>query len=144
MPDTGPRLVWKQPVSDEYYTVTQLAEDLGLTARAIRFYEDKGLISPGRAGNTRVYTQRERGRLVLIQRGKRLGFSLQEIKEYLDLYDQDRSGREQITTLLGSVRERIGQLEEQSAALELTLTELRDIERQADDALTALEHSKAS
>ncbi len=71
------------------YSVSQLARQLGVTARTIRFYEDKHLINPQRAGTTRVYTHRDRARLVLILRGKRLGFSLREIKEFLDLYDAD-------------------------------------------------------
>lgn len=71
------------------YTVTELAAELGMTARAIRFYEDKGLITPQRAGTTRVYSSRDRARMILILRGKRLGFSLGTIREYLDLYDAD-------------------------------------------------------
>jgi len=126
-------------VADKFYTVTQLAENLGVTARALRFYEDKGLIAPRRAGNTRVYTQRDRARLILILRGKRLGFSLQEIREYLDLYDVDPSQKEQLRALLKRVRSRVAQLEEQSVALSQTLAELKDIERQTGIALAAHE-----
>ena len=68
----------------DLYTVTELAEQLGTTPRALRFYEDKGLVSPRRAGTTRIYTHRDRGRLALILRGKRLGFTLREIRERLD------------------------------------------------------------
>ena len=131
-------------MTDQFFTVTQLAEELGVTARAVRFYEDKGLISPRRAGNTRVYTLRDRARLKLILRGKRLGFTLAEIKEYLDLYDLDRTQKEQLRTLLRGVGKRIQRLEMQRIALEETLAELREIEDQADDALAALERSKAS
>ena len=84
----------------EMLTVTELARELGITPRAIRFYETKGLLNPGRAGTTRVYTHRERGRLQLILRGKRLGFSLTDIGEYLDLYDADPTQRDQILLLL--------------------------------------------
>ncbi|MGB0957676.1 MAG: MerR family transcriptional regulator, partial [Litorivicinus sp.] len=70
---------------DRLFSINELAEQFDITARAIRFYEDKGLISPDRAGSRRVYTRRDRGRLQLILRGKRLGFSLEEIREYLDL-----------------------------------------------------------
>ena len=66
-------------------TITELAREAGVTARAIRFYESKGLLTPRRAGNTRIYTHREHGRLQLILRGKLLGFSLTDIGEYLDL-----------------------------------------------------------
>ncbi|MBV9755883.1 MAG: MerR family transcriptional regulator, partial [Alphaproteobacteria bacterium] len=72
-------------MTDQFYTVTQLSAELGVTPRAIRFYETKGLLAPRRAGTTRVYTHRDRARLILILRGKRLGFSLREIKEYLEL-----------------------------------------------------------
>ena len=115
-------------VQDErLYTVTALAAELGVTARAIRFYEDKGLIRPSRAGATRVYTHREHGRMQLILRGKRLGFSLREIKEFLDLYDVDPEHDEQKRRLLRGVRDRIKQLRAMSAALTRTLDELQAI-----------------
>lgn len=117
------------------YSVSQLARQLGVTARTIRFYEDKGLIAPSRAGTTRVYTARDRARLMLILRGKRLGFSLREIKEYLDLYDVDPSQIVQVRQLLAAVRKRVALLQEQRAALEQSLAELGDIERQAQVAL---------
>src|SRR5665213_135489 len=96
-----------------FHTITQLAEDLGVTPRAVRFYEQKGLISPSRAGTTRVYTRREHARMQLILRGKRLGFSLREIKQFLDLYDADPTQHEQMRLLLNRVCERIGLLEKQ-------------------------------
>jgi DNA-binding transcriptional MerR regulator len=123
--------------ADRLYTVTELGRDLGVTARTIRFYEDKGLISPRRAGNTRVYTHRDRARMILILRGKRLGFSLREIKDYLDLYAVDVTRREQLRLLLKAVSSRIERLEDQQAALEQTLAELREIEAQAAAALRA-------
>jgi DNA-binding transcriptional MerR regulator len=119
----------------QLYTVTELARELGVTARSIRFYEDKGLIAPQRAGSTRVYTARDRARMILILRGKRLGFSLREIKEYLDLYGVDVTQREQLRLLMKSVRTRIVRLVEQRHALEQTLAELRDIEAQGLAAL---------
>ena len=125
-------------LTDQFYTVTQLSAALGVTPRAIRFYETKGLLSPRRAGTTRVYTQRDRARLILILRGKRLGFSLREIKEYLELYDVDRTQREQLRMLLGAVRKRLARLEDQRAAVEETLRELREVERQAAAALAAV------
>ncbi len=119
---------------DVFHTVTELARDLGVTARTIRFYEDKGLITPQRAGSTRVYTARDRARMILILRGKRLGFSLREIKEYLDLYGVDHTQAEQLRVLRISVAKRLVSLREQYAALEETITELEDIQRQADAA----------
>jgi DNA-binding transcriptional MerR regulator len=120
---------------EAFHTVTQLARELGITARTIRFYEDKGLISPQRAGTTRVYTVRDRARMILILRGKRLGFSLREIKEYLDLYDQDHTQEVQIRLLLAAVQKRLDMLHEQRRALDTSITELEDIQRQAEDAL---------
>ena len=127
----------ERELTDRFYTVTQLSADLGVTPRAIRFYETKGLLSPRRAGSTRVYTHRDRARMILILRGKRLGFSLREIKDYLDLYEVDPTQREQLRLLLDVVRSRIARLEDQRAALEDTLTELRDVEVQAEAALAA-------
>ncbi|MEQ8392550.1 MAG: MerR family DNA-binding transcriptional regulator [Thalassospira sp.] len=120
---------------DRFYTVPELADDLGITPRTIRFYEQKGLLNPQRAGTTRVYTRQDRARLLLILRGKRLGFSLKEIADYLDLYGADPTQAEQIKMLLGRVRERIADLEEQRQALDVTLDELREIEQQSVDAL---------
>lgn len=119
----------------ELLTVNEIAGELGVTPRALRFYEAKGLIVPQRAGTTRVYTKRDRGRLMLILRGKRLGFSLAEIKEYLDLYDADRGNVRQLRLLLARVRARLARLEQQRAAVEQTTTELEDIERQVRQAL---------
>ncbi len=117
------------------YSVTELARELGVTPRALRFYEDKGLLSPQRVGGTRVYLYRDRARLILILRGKRLGFSLREISEYLDLYDADPMQRTQIDRLLEFVQERMASLEQQREALEETLSELRDIEAMALEAI---------
>ena len=127
----------ERELTDRFYTVTQLSADLGATPRAIRFYETKGLLSPRRAGSTRVYTHRDRARMILILRGKRLGFSLREIKDYLDLYEVDPTQREQLRLLLDLVRSRITRLEDQRAAVADALAELRDIEVQAEAALAA-------
>ena len=117
------------------YTVTELANDLGMTARAIRFYEDKGLITPSRAGTTRVYSTRDRARMILILRGKRLGFSLSTIKEYLDLYDTDITQRAQLKLLLASVVSRREQLLAQRQAIDEALSELDEITAQTEAAL---------
>jgi DNA-binding transcriptional MerR regulator len=117
-------------------TVTELARELGVTARAIRLYEDKGLIAPQRVGNRRVYSNRDRGRLVLILRGKRLGFSLREIRDWLELYDTGLDQTEQIKRLLALTRERLTTLEAQYNDLEATIDELREIEAEAVDHLT--------
>jgi DNA-binding transcriptional MerR regulator len=135
-----PREKLKDASVGQFYSVTQLGTDLGVSARTIRFYEDKGLISPQRAGNNRVYTLRDRARMSLILRGKKLGFSLREIKEYLDLYDADPTHAKQLRLLLKAVSSRILQLEDQQVALNQALSELRDVESQAQTALAALEN----
>ncbi|AEO47826.1 MerR family transcriptional regulator [Rhodospirillum rubrum F11] len=122
---------------DTLYSVTDLGRSLGITPRTIRFYEDKGLISPRRVGTTRVYTAKDRARMTLILRGKSLGFTLRDIKEFLDLYATDKTQVEQMTLLLAKVRQRVAQLEEQRQAVETSLRELRDIERQSLEALKA-------
>jgi DNA-binding transcriptional MerR regulator len=119
------------------YSVSQLARQLGVTARTIRFYEDKNLINPQRAGTTRVYTHRDRARLMLILRGKRLGFSLREIKEFLDLYDADPEHHVQTHQLQSAVRKRIAKLREQRAAIDESLAELTEIDRQCEAALAS-------
>ena len=116
-------------------SVGQLARALGVTPRAIRFYEDKNLIRPTRSGLARVYTHRDQARLMLVLRGKRLGFSLREIKEFLDLYDADPAHLLQTRQLLAGVRKRIAKLQEQRAALEQSLDELTEIDRQCEAAL---------
>jgi DNA-binding transcriptional MerR regulator len=119
----------------ELFTVNQLAEQLGVTPRAIRFYEVKGLIAPRRAGTTRVFDRRDRARLLLVLRGKRLGFSLAEIREFLDLYDADHTQHSQINLLLARVRQRIEELELQRRDLDQTLEELRLVESEAAAAM---------
>ena len=128
--------------SGTLYSVTGLADDLGVTARALRFYEDKGLISPRRVGNNRVYTARDRARMILILRGKKLGFSLRDIKGYLDLYDLDPTGAKQLRALLKAINARLVQLEDQRVALDQTLTELREVETQTINALEALDGAR--
>ena len=118
-------------------TVTELAAELGVTPRAIRFYEDKGLIDPPRAGTVRVYRPRERARMLLILRGKRLGFSLAEIGRFLDLYDVDPRHIEQKRALLARVCERIAELEDMRVSLDDTLLELRAIAAQVEEDLEA-------
>ena len=123
---------------NEVMAVTELARETGVTARAIRFYESKGLLHPQRAGTTRIYTHRERGRLQLILRGKRLGFSLTDIGDYLNLYDADPTQQDQIMLLLAKVDARIKELESQKIDLEASLTELSAVK---DQALLALKNN---
>lgn len=121
--------------NDQFYTVTQLGAELGVTVRTLHFYETQGLIIPRRAGNTRVYTQRDRARMILILRGKQLGFSIKEIKEYIELYDADPTHAQQTQALLRAVKNRTEKLEAQRQALEETLNDLHRIQQQCEDAL---------
>lgn len=123
-------------MTEALLTVNQLAAELAVTPRAVRFYEAKGLLAPQRVGTTRVFTRRDRARLALVLRGKRLGFSLAEVGEYLRLYDADRTQQEQTRLLLARVRARIASLEAQRRDLDETLNELREIEGQAVAALS--------
>jgi len=119
----------------QLYTAGELAEEFGTTARALRFYESKGLLEPRRAGTRRVYDYRDRARLQLILRGKNLGFSLAQIKEYLALYDADPAHHEQIHRLRALVSERIADLERRHRSLKTALAELRAIAAQVEAAI---------
>jgi len=119
------------------FTISELADSFRITPRTIRFYEDQGLLSPRRDGLNRVYSHRDRARLTLICRGKRLGFSLAEIKDFLDLYDVDDRQIEQMRFALAHGRERIRSLEIQLEDVKQTLAELRELERQIVDHLEA-------
>jgi DNA-binding transcriptional MerR regulator len=129
--DTMREAVRTDPADDARKGIQEVARQLGVTQRTLRFYEDKGLVEPQRIGSTRIYAKRDIGRMQLILRGKRLGFSIREIKEFLDLYDVDPDHHEQMARLAGRVRERLLDLEHQRAAIEETIAELRQIEREA-------------
>jgi DNA-binding transcriptional MerR regulator len=118
------------PDEDRLYTIGELALELGVTTRTIRFYESKGLIAPARRGVARSYSRRDRGRMKLILRGKNLGFSLEAIAEYLKLYDADPAHIAQTQMLLKGVEEAIADLQTKRADLDRTLKELRDIRTQ--------------
>jgi DNA-binding transcriptional MerR regulator len=118
------------------YAIGELAEEFGLTLRSLRFYEDEGLIAPARDGQTRLYSHRDRARLILICRGKRLGFSISEIKDFLDLYDAGDRQVEQSRYLLGRARARIEALEQQLREVRQTLDELRAIDSMIVNHLT--------
>jgi len=120
---------------DRLLSITELAYELGITARAIRFYESKGLLEPQRAGANRVYSYRDRARMMIILRGKRLGFSLAQVKDYLDLYDADPTHKDQLVLLLRNTWQRIDDLEQQRRDLELTLDELHEMEEQTLEAM---------
>lgn len=119
----------------DLFAIADLAREFGISTRAIRFYETKGLLTPERVGSTRVFRRRDRARLILILRGKRLGFSLRDISEYLSLYDADRSQRTQVKLLVDMVDQRMLMLEQQLADLQTTIGELREIKKLANERL---------
>jgi DNA-binding transcriptional MerR regulator len=112
------------PKSDQTYTISELSREFAVTPRALRFYEDKGLLSPRREGMNRIYSARERGRLQLIRRGKRLGFPLTEIKGVLDLYDLEDGEHKQMQTVAKKFRQRLIVLRAQREDLEHAITEI--------------------
>ena len=107
-----------------YYSIGEMCDDFGVTARALRFYEDEELIGPERRGTTRLYTDRDRARLTWILRGKRVGFSLNDIRELLDLYDVGDQQHTQMLTTLERCRERIAILDRQKHDIDATIAEL--------------------
>ena len=117
----------------DLFAIADLAREFGISTRAIRFYETKGLLSPERVGATRIFRRRDRARLILILRGKRLGFSLRDISDYLSLYDANRS--QQVSLLIDKVDERLASLEGQLLDLQTTISELREIRKLADERL---------
>lgn len=127
-----------QTTDGRFYSTNQLADDAGVTARTVRFYEARGLLKPQLAGSTRVYTHSERARLQIILRGKRLGFSLDEIKEYLDLYDADAQHVNQVLHIRHKAKQRADDLRDKLKDIEASLSELEQIERDAVKQLTKM------
>lgn len=123
--------------AEQTYGISDLAHEFGITARAIRFYEDKGLIAPLRDGQRRIFSPRDRVRLKLILRGKRLGFSLREIQEILDLYDAEPGETGQLAHLLEKFQERRSNLIRQREDIDITLQEIDRLEEQCRDLLTS-------
>jgi DNA-binding transcriptional MerR regulator len=121
------------------WTVGELADDLGVTTRTLRFYEAEGLLTPERAGGNRVYSQRDRARLRLILRGRRFGMTLAECREIVDMYDgATTSERRQLETLLGRLDEITADLRRRQDDLRRTLAEVNDVAQQCRDRLAEL------
>jgi DNA-binding transcriptional MerR regulator len=107
------------------FSIGEMCDAFGVTARALRFYEDEGLIAPERRGTQRLYSERDRARVAWILRGKRTGFSLAEIRELLDLYDLGDHRQTQRLVTLERCREKIATLERQRGDIDATITELQ-------------------
>ncbi|SES72217.1 MerR family transcriptional regulator [Oceanicella actignis] len=112
-------------MTEKYSTISEMCAEFGVTPRTLRFYEYKELLKPLRDGQKRLFTHRDRARLKLILRGKRFGFSLDEIRQWLELYDVDELT--QMTVWIESANRQIGKLEAQKTELEEAIQELRDL-----------------
>ena len=121
--------------------MTDLTREFGPTSRAVRYYEQEGLIHPSRRGQTRIFSLRDRTRLRLINRGRKLGFSIAEIREILDLYNPERGEAEQLAHLVRKVRERREALYEQRRDIDAILEELEQLE---DSCLRELQEKQAN
>ncbi|WP_372430394.1 MerR family transcriptional regulator [Janibacter melonis] len=120
------------------WTIREIAEEFGITHRTVRHYEELGLISPERVGTTRVYRRRDRTRLALVLRGRRLGFPLDEIAKIIDLYDAPRGRASQLEYVLGQIEERRDDLEQRRRDIEDALAELDTFERRCREDLGSL------
>ncbi|WP_435199768.1 MerR family transcriptional regulator [Janibacter sp. GS2] len=117
------------------WSIREVADEFGVTARTVRHYEDIGLISPERQGTTRIFHRRDRTRLALVLRGKRLGFPLDEIATIINLYDAPRGRRSQLTYVLAQIGERRADLEQRRRDLDEALAELDGFERRCREEL---------
>ena len=131
------RAGWRAARTGRSYTITELAQEFDITPRAIRFYEDVGLLTPARAGRNRVYTYRDRTRLKLTLRGKRLGLSLLEIKQLVEMYDSPSDTTPQLTAFLQVLGNHRTQLEQQREDIEITLAEIAQHEARCRSLLAA-------
>ena len=124
---------------EHLYSISELSEVFSISARTIRFYETKQLLNPRRIGGNRAYSYSDKIRLALILRAKRLGFSLIDIREYLELYDADPDHKEQIQLLQSKVEKRMDDLRQQQEDLVIAIRELEDIEAQCVDQLNRID-----
>lgn len=117
------------------YTISDLAREFDVTTRAIRFYEDKGMLSPERRGQTRIYTPADRTKLKLILRGKRLGLTLDESLDIIEMYNPGSDNAQQLVKLIRKIRERRDYLEQQMHDLEVMMVDLQESELRCMEAL---------
>ncbi len=124
------------------YSISELAAEFDITTRTIRFYEEKGLLNPNRNGQNRVYTPADRTKLRLILRGKRLGLSLEESRDIIEMYAPDRDNNEQLQTLIQKIREKRAQLQHQLFDIETMIQDLDEAENRLIEAMA--EHEQTS
>ena len=119
--------------ADRTFSISELAQEFDVTTRAIRFYEAEGLLSPAREGQRRIYTRRDRVRLMLTLRGKRIGLSLQEIRELFELYDAANTDEPQLKKFIDLLSSRERQLQRQMQDLQLVLKEIGQVRGQCEE-----------
>lgn len=111
---------------EEYTRIGEMAKTYGVTLRTLRFYEDKGLISPKRDGSTRLYSRRDKARLKLIMLGRKVGFSLRDVKQMMDLYDPNGANTKQLRLTIDKSEKQLARLQKQRAAIDEAISELSD------------------
>ena len=122
-------------MSGRTYTISELAKEFGVTTRTIRFYEEKGLISPRREGQKRLYSNADRVRIKLILRGKRIGMTLQECVDFIDMYDPEHNNTEQLNSLINDVKLRRQQLLQQKKDIDDMLAGLDEVQELCEASL---------
>ncbi|MFM5549603.1 MerR family DNA-binding transcriptional regulator [Aeromonas veronii] len=126
------------PGKEITYSISELAHEFDVTPRTIRYYEDEGLLTPLREGQTRIYSHRDKIRLKLTLRGKRLGFSLAEIRELFDMYDTDKSSKTQLHSMIQLIEAKRGALRQQLEDIHMVMAELEAAEQRCVNSLNSL------
>ncbi|MGL4921877.1 MerR family transcriptional regulator [Aeromonas sp. 30P] len=126
------------PGKEVTYSISELAHEFDVTPRTIRYYEDEGLLTPLREGQTRIYSHRDKIRLKLTLRGKRLGFSLAEIRELFDMYDTDKSSKTQLHSMIQLIEAKRGALRQQLEDIQMVMAELEAAEQRCVNSLNSL------
>ncbi|EKB18860.1 MerR family DNA-binding transcriptional regulator [Aeromonas veronii] len=126
------------PGKEITYSISELAHEFDVTPRTIRYYEDEGLLTPQREGQTRIYSHRDKIRLKLTLRGKRLGFSLAEIRELFEMYDTDRSSKTQLHSMIQLIETKRGVLHQQLEDIQMVMAELEAAEQRCVNSLNSL------
>ncbi|MFM4711972.1 MerR family DNA-binding transcriptional regulator [Aeromonas veronii] len=126
------------PGKEITYSISELAHEFDVTPRTIRYYEDEGLLTPLREGQTRIYSHRDKIRLKLTLRGKRLGFSLAEIRELFDMYDTDKSSKTQLHSMIQLIETKRGALRQQLEDIQMVMAELEAAEQRCVNSLNSL------
>lgn len=128
--------------NNQQHSIGELSKDFDITARSIRFYEEQGLLTPERQGQSRIYHVKDKVRLKLILRGKRLGFSLAEIKTLFELYDTNPNSAAQLETMLALTEQKRAVLKQQLNDIQMLMNELDDVESRCQEELNELQKGK--